>query len=96
MVVCRGMQEYPENLAEFEAWFSSDVTCRDHLYRLTSPSGFPCPRCANPKALPLGTLLYECSGCHYQLSLIAGSIFQLSNSLDIVAQAASRHGASGP
>ena len=70
------MEEYPKNLAEFETWFSSDGACRDYLYRLRWPNGFACPRCGNHKAWPIGTMLYECSGCHYQLSVIAGTIFQ--------------------
>jgi transposase-like protein len=70
------METYPKSLAEFESWFSSEQECRDYLYRLRWPNGFICPRCGNPEAWPIGTILYECSGCHYQVSVIAGTIFQ--------------------
>jgi transposase-like protein len=70
------MEEYPRSLAEFEAWFFSEQACRDYLYRLRWPNGFICPRCGSLKAWPIGTMLYECSSCHSQVSVIAGTIFQ--------------------
>jgi transposase-like protein len=70
------MEKYPRNLAEFERWFSSEQGCRDYLYSLRWPSGFTCPRCGNLKAWAVSTRLYECSSCHYQLSVVAGTIFQ--------------------
>ncbi len=73
------MEKYPRNLAEFESWFSSEHACRDYLYTMRWPNGFTCPRCANLKAWPIGTTLFECSRCHYQLSVTAGTIFQGSH-----------------
>lgn len=73
------MEKYPRNLAEFESWFSSEHACRDYLYTMRWPNGFTCPRCANLKAWPIGATLLECSGCHYQLSVTAGTIFQGSH-----------------
>ena len=73
------MKNYPRNLDEFESWFSSEHACRDYLYGLRWPSGFTCPRCANLKAWPIGATVYECSGCHYQLSVTARTIFQSSH-----------------
>ena len=73
------MEKYPRNLAEFESWFSSEHACRDYLYTMRWPNGFTCPRCANLKAWPIGATLFECSGCHYQLSVTAGTIFQGSH-----------------
>jgi len=70
------MEEYPRSLTEFETCFSSKQDCRDYLYCLRWPNGFTCPRCGSLKAWPIGTMLYECSSCHYQLSVIAGTIFQ--------------------
>ena len=70
------MGEYPRNLTEFETSFSSEQECRDYLYRLRWPSGFICPRCGGLKAWPVGKMLYECSNCHYQLSVTSGTIFQ--------------------
>jgi transposase-like protein len=73
------MEKYPRDLAEFESWFSSEHACRDYLYALRWPNGFTCPRCGELKAWPIGTILHECSGCHYQLSVTAGTIFQNSH-----------------
>jgi transposase-like protein len=73
------MKKYPENLAEFENWFASEENCRDYLYSLRWPNGFICPRCGNSKAWHIGSILYECSGCRYQLSVTAGTIFQDSH-----------------
>jgi hypothetical protein len=73
------MEKYPKNLPEFESWFSSEEACRNYLFGLRWPKGFTCPRCNSLKAWPIGDMLYECSGCHYQLSVIAGTIFQDSH-----------------
>lgn len=73
------MEKYPKNLAEFERWFSSEESCRDYLFKLRWPNGFICPRCGMLKAWPIGLMLYECSGCHYQMSVTAGTIFQSSH-----------------
>ena len=73
------MERYPTNLAEFENWFSSDESCRAYLYKLRWPNGFSCPRCGITKSWPIGPMLYECSGCHYQMSVTAGTIFQDSH-----------------
>lgn len=70
------MEEYPRNLADFEAWFSSEQACREYLCRLRWPDGFRCPRCGNEKAWPVRSVLYECCSCHHQVSVTAGTIFQ--------------------
>jgi len=70
------MQDYPRTLGEFEAAFASDEACRDYLARLRWPEGFRCPRCGNMKAYAIGATLYQCSACRYQVSVIAGTIFQ--------------------
>lgn len=70
------MRDYPKNLGEFEASFSSDEACRDYLACLRWPEGFRCPRCENAKAYTIGSALYQCSKCRYQMSVIAGTIFQ--------------------
>lgn len=75
----RGMERYPTDLAEFENWFSSEESCRAYLYKLRWPNGFSCPRCGIIKSWPIGPMLYECSGCHYQTSVTAGTIFQDSH-----------------
>ena len=68
-------EEYPRNLTELEADFSTDVACRAYLARLRWPTGFTCPRCGSAKAWPVRDL-WECSGCGCQTSVTAGTIFQ--------------------
>ena len=70
------MRGYPKNLEEFEAWFPSETACREYLAELRWPDGFICPRCGPVKAWSVGSLLYECSKCHHQSSVIAGTVFQ--------------------
>ena len=69
------MSGYPKNLEEFEAWFPSETACREYLAELRWPDGFVCPRCGPAKAWSVGSL-YECSKCHHQSSVIAGTGFQ--------------------
>jgi transposase-like protein len=73
------METFPKDLAEFESLFSSEQACRDYLSGLRWPNGFICPRCGSKKAWPISAMLYECSSCHYQLSVTAGTIFQDSH-----------------
>src|SRR6202167_3502908 len=70
------MEDYPRNLAEFEARFSNDAACREYLVRLRWPNGFRCPRCGGRKSWPVGDVLLQCAGCGYQSSVTAGTIFQ--------------------
>ena len=71
------MHDYPRNLAEFEARFSSEAACREYLVKLRWPGGFRCPRCGGLKTWPLSErLLLQCSACNYQSSVTAGTIFQ--------------------
>src|SRR5437588_11084823 len=70
------MEDYPRNLAEFEARFSIEAACREYLVRLRWPDGFRCPRCGGRKDWPVRGLLRQCAGCGYQSSVTAGTIFQ--------------------
>jgi len=69
-------REYPMTLGEFENKFNTEEACRDYLFLLRWPKGFICPKCSNTKAWKVRTTLLECSNCHYQTSIIAGTIFQ--------------------
>jgi len=69
------MDDYPQNLAELEARFSTDEACRDYLFALRWPEGFRCPRCAAAKAWPVGPRTNQCAGCSYQVTVTAGTIF---------------------
>jgi transposase-like protein len=70
------MENYPKILAEFESQFTTEEVCRDYLFKLRWPKGFRCPRCGHAKAWSVGTVLYQCRHCNYQMSVIAGTIFQ--------------------
>lgn len=70
------MEDYPRNLAEFEARFSTEADCREYLVRLRWPDGFRCPRCGGRKTWPVRRVLLQCAGCGYQSSVTAGTIFQ--------------------
>jgi transposase-like protein len=70
------MEDFPRDLLEFEARFSTETACREYLFRLRWPDGFCCPRCGGRKSWPKSEALLECSGCGYQASVTAGTIFQ--------------------
>lgn len=70
------VEDYPQDLLELEARFSTEEACRAYLFQLRWPDGFECPRCASRKAWPASPLLWECAKCHRQSSVTAGTIFQ--------------------
>lgn len=70
------MEDFPRDLLEFEARFSTDAACREYLFQLRWPDGFRCPRCGGQKSWPISGVLLQCSGCSYQSSVTAGTIFQ--------------------
>ncbi len=70
------METYPKTLMEFETNFSSEESCRDYLFHLRWPRGFRCPHCNHDKAWPIGSILFQCTGCGYRTSIIAGTVFQ--------------------
>jgi transposase-like protein len=70
------VEDYPRDLLELESRFSTEEACRAYLFQLRWPDGFDCPRCRGRKAWPASDLLWECAGCHRQISVAAGTIFQ--------------------
>lgn len=70
------MEDYPENLLEFEDRFATEEACRQYFLRLRWPNGFRCPACGNQKAWLTERNLYHCGNCGIQTSLFAGTIFQ--------------------
>jgi transposase-like protein len=70
------IEEYPRNLIELEAAFSTEAACRDYLARLRWPDGFRCPHCGGGKAWPVRGVLFQCADCDRQTSVTAGTIFQ--------------------
>lgn len=70
------MSEFPRNINELEARFSSEEACRAYLFKLRWPNGFRCPRCGGSKAWPFRSVRLECGDCGHQTSVTAGTIFQ--------------------
>ena len=70
------MEDFPRDLLEFEACFSTEKACREYLFQLRWPDGFCCPRCGGRKSWPKSEVLLQCAGCGYQSSVTAGTIFQ--------------------
>ena len=70
------MEDYPRNISELEARFSTEEACWAYLFRLRWPEGFRCPRCGGSKAWPFRSVRLECGDCGHQTSVTAGTIFQ--------------------
>lgn len=70
------MREYPMTFEEFVKRFSTEEQCRDYLFQLRWPNGFKCPRCECSEYRTLRFTLFDCKACKYQVSVIAGTIFQ--------------------
>lgn len=67
--------DFPRSIIEFQRWFPDDQSCREYLLASRWPEGFRCPRCDGSVATPLPQrLLWQCSGCRYQVSVTAGTV----------------------
>jgi transposase-like protein len=67
----RGLSE-----AEFERQYGSETACREALQRWRWPDGFECPVCGERQHSEVKSrLLFQCTACRRQTSLIAGTIF---------------------
>ena len=69
-------EDYPRTLAELEARFSGEASCREYLFQLRWPDGFRCPGCGRDRAWPLSSWRWQCAGCGHQASTTAGTVFQ--------------------
>lgn len=70
---------FPTTAVEFDEQFYSERACRAYLMRVRWPGGFRCPRCSSARGWRLRNReLIECSRCHCQTSLTAGTIFHRS------------------
>lgn len=66
----------PGTLAEFVVAFADDASCAEVLRRWKyGDEGFHCPRCGGRNSWFLSSRkLDECTSCHYQASLTAGTV----------------------
>ena len=67
-------EDYPRNLVELEARFSTEEACREYLLKLRWPEGFVCPRCGIQSSWASKRNLLLCADCGYQASVTAGTI----------------------
>ena len=71
------VEDYPRTIEELESRFSTEEACRTYLWKLRWPDGFQCPRCQGSHIWPTGrSNLFECSHCHHQVSVTAGTVFE--------------------
>ncbi len=66
---------FPRTIIEFQHRFRDEDACRSYLFESRWPEGFACPRCGSAAATALPRrLLWQCSGCRYQVSVTAGTV----------------------
>jgi len=71
------MEDYPNDLLEFEERFCTEDACRAYVQRIRWPEGFRCPRCGGTRYWWMTKRrLFQCVQCGLQTSLLAGTIFQ--------------------
>ena len=73
------MEDYPRTASEFAARFGTEEACRKYIAALRWPEGFRCPRCGHSAAWATKRNVYRCSGCDFQMSATAGTIFHDSH-----------------
>ena len=71
------MQQEQIDLNLIRKRFGTEEACVAHLFRLRWPDGFICPRCGHRKySFHTTRRLFQCSSCHHQASLTAGTVFE--------------------
>jgi len=69
----------PQSLPEFMRRFGTDAQCARVLRRWKWPQGFRCPACGHDESWYIATRhVDECSRCHRQTSLTAGTVMHRS------------------
>jgi transposase-like protein len=69
-------EDYPQALLEFEKRFSNEEACIEYLAALRWPEGWFCPRCMSRTVLAVRRDRWRCVCCQYEMSVMAGTIFQ--------------------
>ena len=71
------LPDLPATETEFLTRFGTDEACRDHLFGVRWPAGFCCVRCQGRRCYAhKKRIIYECTSCKKQHSLLAGTIFE--------------------
>jgi transposase-like protein len=69
------------SMPEFFDCYGSPQQCEDRVRAWRWPDGFVCPRCQgvwHSEFRRQERLYFQCSGCRYQCSLVAGTVFESS------------------
>jgi ISXO2-like transposase domain/Transposase zinc-ribbon domain len=71
---------FPRSLIEFQQRFPDEAACVEYLFKARWRDGFVCPGCGTGRAWALQTKpwTWECTGCHRQTSVTAGTIMHHS------------------
>ena len=59
--------------------FGPEESCRDYLAAQRWPGGFVCPKCGHKHGCRLSNGLYQCTHCHRQTSVTAGTVLHHSH-----------------
>jgi len=74
------MKATETDLPDWQRRYGTEEACIQALVRQRWPEGFRCPRCGHDHGYAITTRhRYECSSCHYQASVTAGTLFHSSN-----------------
>ena len=73
------MEDYPRTLMELEQRFNDEEACAGHLAKLRWPTRWACLRCEGREAWRARRHRWRCGRCSYEISVIAGTIFQDSH-----------------
>jgi transposase-like protein len=70
---------YPKNVLDLEDRLHTEAECRKYLYDVRWPDGFRCLRCGASSFWTKTRDRFECTRCHYEASVLSGTIFEGSN-----------------
>ena len=74
------MKTTETNVLDWQKRYGTEEACAQALAQQRWPEGFRCPRCGHDHGYAITTRRsYECSKCHYQASLTAGTLFHSTN-----------------
>lgn len=74
------MRALGTSLLDWQRQYGTEEACTQALTQQRWPEGFRCPRCGHDHGYVISTRhSCECSKCHYQTSLTAGTLFHSTN-----------------
>lgn len=74
------MKATETNLLDWQKRYGTEDNCAKALAQQRWPEGFRCPQCGHDHGYTIATRhSYECSQCHHQTSLTAGTLFHSTN-----------------